>query len=183
MIKLTTKLGNLQNLTWNPALVNTGRKLHPDRLREDSGSPSHFALRTDTWCSHWLSEHAPKNKNNHCINRWTSLKSFFIFSNKVKLQNPERSFFPSLHYFNGNKITFSRQQWNLWCLCTCKSVHECGERPVEHLEEGVSAGILLGPTQHRVLQDVRDPCAVHGSRSELDTKEMKRNSSAWSLTE
>lgn len=53
-------------------------------------------------------------------------------------------------------------------LHTCKGVHEGGQGPVEHLEERVSAGIARGPTQHRVLQDVRDPCAVHGSRSELD---------------
>lgn len=54
-------------------------------------------------------------------------------------------------------------------LFTCEGVHEGGQRPVEHLEERVSAGILLRPTQHRVLQDVWDPGAVHGGRSELDT--------------
>lgn len=53
---------------------------------------------------------------------------------------------------------------------TCKGVHECGQGAVEHLEERVSAGILLGATQHRVLQDVRDPRAVQGGRSELDTE-------------
>ncbi len=52
---------------------------------------------------------------------------------------------------------------------TCESVHEGGQGSVEHLEERVSAGILLGSTQHRVLQDVWDPRAVHGGRSELNT--------------
>jgi len=55
-------------------------------------------------------------------------------------------------------------------LLTCESVHEGGQRPVEHLEERVSAGKLLGSTQHRVLQDVWDPRAVHGGRPELDTE-------------
>lgn len=55
-------------------------------------------------------------------------------------------------------------------LCTCESVHECGQGPVEHLEEGVPAGVLVRSTENRVLQDVWDPCAVHGSRSELDTE-------------
>lgn len=53
---------------------------------------------------------------------------------------------------------------------TCEGVHECGQGAVEHLEEGVSAGILLRAAQHRVLQDVRDPRTVHGSRSELDAE-------------
>lgn len=52
--------------------------------------------------------------------------------------------------------------------CTCEGVHECGQGAVEHLEERVSAGILLRATQHRVLQDVWDPRAVQGGRSELD---------------
>lgn len=44
-------------LTWSPALLNKERKLHPDRLIQDSGSPSHFVLRMDTWYSHWLFKH------------------------------------------------------------------------------------------------------------------------------
>lgn len=48
------------SLTWSPALVNKERKLHPDRLTEDSGSPSHSGLRMDTWCSHWLFKHIKK---------------------------------------------------------------------------------------------------------------------------
>lgn len=55
-------------------------------------------------------------------------------------------------------------------LFTCEGVHEGGQRPVEHLEERVSTRILLRSTQHRVLQDVRNPCAVHGRRPELDTE-------------
>lgn len=51
---------------------------------------------------------------------------------------------------------------------TCESVHEGGQGPGEHLEERISAGILLRSTQHRVLQDVRDSGAVHGGRSQLD---------------
>lgn len=68
--------------------------------------------------------------------------------------------------------------WDRRRLRTREGVHERGQRPVEHLEEGVSAGILLRPTQHRVLQDVRDPRAVQGSGSELDAEETKRRQSA-----
>lgn len=55
-------------------------------------------------------------------------------------------------------------------FCTCEGIHEGGQRPVEHLEERVSAGILLRSTQHCMLQDVGNPCAVHGGRPELDTE-------------
>lgn len=54
-------------------------------------------------------------------------------------------------------------------LLTCEGVHEGGEGPVEHLEERISARILLGSTKNRVLQDVWDPRAVHWGRPELDT--------------
>lgn len=53
---------------------------------------------------------------------------------------------------------------------TCECIHEGGQRPIQHLEEGVSAGIFLRSTQHCMLQDVWYPCAVHGGRPELDTK-------------
>lgn len=53
---------------------------------------------------------------------------------------------------------------------TCEGIHERGQGPVKHLEKRVSAGITRRATQHRVLQDVWDPCTVHGSRSELDTE-------------
>lgn len=66
-------------------------------------------------------------------------------------------------------------------LRTCEGVHERGQRPVEHLEEGVSAGVLLRPAQHRVLQDVRDPRAVQRSGSELDAEGAQRKRSAREL--
>lgn len=53
---------------------------------------------------------------------------------------------------------------------TCEGVHEGGQRPVEHFEERVSARILFRSTQDCVLQDVGNPCAVHGGRPELDAE-------------
>lgn len=65
--------------TWSPALVNKERKLHPDRLTEDSGSPSRFGLRMDTWCSHWLFKHIKKKLISHFRSKQTSFKkSFFL---------------------------------------------------------------------------------------------------------
>ena len=66
-------------------------------------------------------------------------------------------------------------------LRTCEGVHEGGQGACEHLEERVSARILLRSTQHRVLQDVRDPGAVHGGRSELDTEEQEQEQEASHL--
>lgn len=66
-------------------------------------------------------------------------------------------------------------------LRTCESVHERGQGPVEHLEERISAGILLRATQHRVLQDVWDPGAVHGGGSELDAGRQKHASEGASV--
>ena len=37
---------------------------------------------------------------------------------------------------------------------TCEGVHECGQGTVEHLEERVSYGVLLGAAESRVFQDV-----------------------------
>lgn len=54
---------------------------------------------------------------------------------------------------------------------TCEGIHERGQGSVKHLEKRVSARITCRATQHRVLQDVRDPCTVHGSRPELDTEQ------------
>lgn len=59
-------------------------------------------------------------------------------------------------------------------MYTCESIHEGGQRPVQHLEERVPAGVPLGSTKHRVLQDVRDARVVQGGRSELDTETQKR---------
>lgn len=59
-------------------------------------------------------------------------------------------------------------------ICTCEGVHEGGQRPVEHFEEWISARILLGPTQHGVLQDMRDPCAVHRGGPELHAENAER---------
>lgn len=68
-------------------------------------------------------------------------------------------------------LDFFRVQIKL--LPTCEGVHEGGQGSVEHLEERVSAGILLRSTKHCVLQDVWDPCAIHGGRPELDTETQK----------
>lgn len=54
--------------------------------------------------------------------------------------------------------------------CTCEGVHEGRQRPVEHLKERVSARILFRSTQHCMLKDVWNSCAIHGSRPELDTE-------------
>lgn len=50
---------------------------------------------------------------------------------------------------------------------TGEGVHEGGQRPVQHLEERISARVLLRAAQDRVLQDVGDPSAVHGRGAEL----------------
>lgn len=53
------------------------------------------------------------------------------------------------------------------CQLTCEGVHESGQGPIQHLEEGVSARVLLRAAQDRVLQDVRDAGAVQGGGAEL----------------
>lgn len=50
---------------------------------------------------------------------------------------------------------------------TCEGVHKGGQRPVQHLEEGIPARVLLGATQDRVLENMGNPSAVHGGGAEL----------------
>ena len=50
---------------------------------------------------------------------------------------------------------------------TCEGIHESGQRPIEHLEERISARLSVRAAQDGVLQDVRDARAVHGSGAEL----------------
>lgn len=66
-----------------------------------------------------------------------------------------------------------RRVYSTLSLHTCEGIHERGQGPVEHLEKRVPAGEACRPTQHCVLQDVRDPCTVHGSRSELDAERQR----------
>lgn len=97
--------------------------------------------RRGTWCNRWLLKHTKHT--------WAQ--------------------FP-----NTESLTFSfwtgKSRWSatFW-LRTCEGVHERGQGPVEHLEKRVPAGITSGAAQHRVLQDVWDAGAVHGSGPELDT--------------
>ena len=57
------------------------------------------------------------------------------------------------------------------CLTrTSEGIHEGGEGPGEHLEEGVSYWVALGPTQCCVLQDVWNTSAVHWGRAETNTE-------------
>ena len=54
-------------------------------------------------------------------------------------------------------------------LLTSKSIHEGGERSSEHLEEGVSDRVSLGPAERRVFQDVGNTSAVHWCCAETNT--------------
>jgi len=57
------------------------------------------------------------------------------------------------------------------CLTlTSAGIHEGGEGPCEHLEEGVSNRVALGPTQGSVFQDVCNTSAVHWGGAETNTK-------------
>lgn len=61
------------------------------------------------------------------------------------------------------------------CLLTCESVHERGQRAIEHLEEGISARVFARAAQDGVLQHVRDAGAVHGRGAELHAARDKRS--------
>lgn len=57
------------------------------------------------------------------------------------------------------------------CLTlTSAGIHEGGEGASEHLEEGVSNWVALGPTQGSVLQDVCNTSAVHWGGAETNTE-------------
>lgn len=62
----------------------------------------------------------------------------------------------------------TRQPWPGQRL-TREGIHECGQRPVQHLEEGVSAGVPLRAAQDRMLQDVGVPLLSVGVVLELHT--------------
>ena len=53
---------------------------------------------------------------------------------------------------------------------TSEGIHEGGEGPSEHLKEGVSDWVSLGPTQCCVLQDVWNTCAVHWGGAKTNTE-------------
>lgn len=91
-------------------------------------------------------------------------------------QKKIRDLFPKTGFYNASRIPLpaalqqtrgqgARRAHPL----TCEGVHEGGQRPIEHLEEGVSARVLLRATQDSVLQHVRDAGAVPGRGAELHT--------------
>lgn len=80
---------------------------------------------------------------------------------------------PSLR--TATPATETRQLWPGPRL-TREGVHECGQRPVQHLEEGVSAGVPLRAAQDRVLQDVGGAAAVGGGGAELHTGDIAARS-------
>lgn len=66
-------------------------------------------------------------------------------------------------------------------LLTCEGVHEGGQGPIQHLEEGVSARVLAGAAQDRVLQDVGDAGAVQGRGAELQAAQARGGGSGRRL--
>lgn len=59
-------------------------------------------------------------------------------------------------------------------LLTCEGIHKCGQGPVEHFEERISAWVLLRAAEHGMLENMGDSGAIHWGCAELYTEGQER---------
>ena len=62
---------------------------------------------------------------------------------------------------------------------TCEGVHECGQGTVEHLEERVSYGVLLGAAESRVFQDVGGASIIVWGGTECHSVKVRSVGGVW----